>query len=124
MCVQVWLGSQCLIDQKITHNQINLSHNVVDQGPSRQELRIVLLGKSATKADSDFMLNLDIAVENLSVMPILDTHGQYVIDGTGERKIPGAYMGENGTVTLSIYTPIYVWLLQNQNAIRQFYQKV
>lgn len=124
MCVQIWLGSQCLINQRITNDPINLSHDVVDQGPARQELKIVLAGKSATKMDSDLMLQLDIAVENLSIMPILDTHGQYVIDGTGEHKIPGEYLGENGEVTLSIYTPIYVWLLQNQKSIRQFYQKV
>jgi hypothetical protein len=124
MCVQVWLGSQSLIDQKLTHSPINLSHDVEDQGPCYQELKIVLSGKSATKLDSDVMLHVDLAVENLSIMPVLDTHGQYVIHSTGERKIPGEYMGENGEMTLNIYTPIYVWLLQNQVAINQFYQMI
>lgn len=123
MNVQIWWGSQCLTDQAITHGSINLSHDLADQGPNRQDLKIVLAGKSSTGPDADIMLRLDIAVENLSIMSVLSNHGQYVVDHTGEIKIPGEYLGENGTVTLNIYTPIYVWLVQNQTAIQQFYQK-
>jgi hypothetical protein len=119
--VEVWVGKECLLSTRLNNQQIFFSKNLPDSDiPTRQDLTVKLFGKPDNpdlETDDHVVVKINVEIENLSVRPVFETQGYYQIESTKEKKIAGVFLGENGSQTLQIYLPIYVWLLQNQNLL-------
>ena len=125
--VEIFLGDCCLLNTRLDTKKLIFSKNIADNcDPQRQNLIIKLAGKPNNpdlKDNNHIAIKINVLVEHLSIIPVFETHGCFVTDSTGERKVAGDLIGENGQQVIEIYTPIYVWLVQHQQTLRQSAQK-
>lgn len=125
--VEILLGNSCLLKTRLDTKKLVFSKNIADTcDPQRQNLTVRLSGKPENpdlKDNNHVAIKIDVLVENLSIIPVFETHGCFIADSNSERKIAGELIGENGQQVIEIYTPIYVWLVQNQKIFRQYARK-
>jgi len=125
--VEILLGDSCLLKTRLDTKKLVFSRNIADtQEPQRKNLVIKLSGKPESpdlEDNNHIAIKIDVLIENLSIVPLLETDGCFIPDHSNERKIAGEFIGENGQQVIEIYTPIYVWLLQHQKTFRRFAQK-
>lgn len=125
--VEIFLGEDCLFNARLDTKKLVFSKNIEDTyDPQRKNLTIKLSGKPDNpdlKDNNHIVVKIDVLIENLSIMPLFETHGCFISDQGHERKIAGEFIGENGQQEIEIYTPIYVWLLQHQQTFRRYAQK-
>ena len=92
--------------------------------PARQILSISLMGypqQEMLDNNRHAGIVLELSINNLSMLNVLENSAYYQIFDTDEIKSGGSLMGQNGCQLLEIYTPIHVWLLQNQQHICDYY---
>lgn len=125
--VEIFLGDSCLLNTRLDTKKLIFSKNIADTcDPQRQNLIIKLSGKPNNpdlKDNNHIAIKIDVLIENLSIIPLFETHGYFISDNTGQHKIAGELIGENGQQVIEIYTPVYVWLLQHQQTFRRYAQK-
>jgi hypothetical protein len=125
--VEILLGNSCLLKTRLDTKKLVFSKNIADTcNPQRENLIIKLSGKPDNpdlKDNNHIAIKIDVLVEHLSIIPLFETHGCFIADGTSKRKVAGDFIGENGQQAIEIYTPIYVWLVQHQRTLRQSAQK-
>lgn len=62
-----------------------------------------------------------IWIEQLSMRPVFEDHGQCFYNNTTDPQIPSEFVGQNGTQVLNFSTPIYPWLMSVQKKPEYFY---
>jgi hypothetical protein len=125
--VEIFLGNTCLLNTRLDTKKLVFSKSIADTcDPQRENLIIKLSGKPNNpdlKDNNHIAIKIDVLIENLSILPLFETHGCFISDSNSEHKIAGEFIGENGQQVIEIYTPIYVWLLQHQQTFRRYAQK-
>lgn len=80
--------------------------------PTRTELKLGLYNPGV----SPVSVRWQIWIENIDVTELIISPGAYRLD-SGEIKHGTRCAGETGYQVLNIYTPIYVWLMQNREIL-------
>jgi hypothetical protein len=125
LTLQVRLGNQLLMSTSLTQDAVVLESAQIDPAvPARQILSISLMGypqQEMLDNNRHAGIVLELSINNLSMLNVLENSAYYQIFDTDEIKSGGSLMGQNGCQLLEIYTPIHVWLLQNQQHICDYY---
>jgi len=112
---------------RFLNNQPQITtHTLVDDHTNTNHtLQFVLSGKNDSHSyhtndggDVSWILKIDLYIENLSMTDVVDEQLDCLPDAMT------SYMGENGTKTLKIQTPIYRWLLTHDNTILMPYRNL
>jgi hypothetical protein len=53
-------------------------------------------------------------IESLPMQNVLEDQGHCEYQGSKDTQVPGAFMGQNGKMSLEFSTPIYAWLLATE----------
>ena len=125
------LGIEILIDDKSVYKNthvngpIDVSCDVVEDD-AEHELKIVMFGKTPdhTIIDdqenivSDAMLSIkNITIDDIDINQLFIEKAMYKHDFNGSRpEIEDTFYGDmgcNGTISIKISTPVYLWLLEN-----------
>lgn len=125
------LGLEILLDDtSIYRNEhvkepVDFSYDLVEDD-AVHEIKFVLFGKTAdhTMVDdqgniiSDAMLNIsDFTVDDIDIQQIIYDKSVYTHDFNGSRPATqDKFYGDagcNGTISIEISTPVYIWLLEN-----------
>ena len=118
MFLDIWFGQELLINAKLDPRPFVFSKNIADTVvPTKQNLVLQFSGKPTApdlKNDGHIMLEISVKIEHLDIGAVYETQGYYLTEQTQEKKVAGNFLGENGCQILEVYTPVYVWLLQNQ----------
>jgi len=123
---EIWCDDQCVFNQPSMVLGMDFEHECDDTDNKVTEIKFVLKHKTPehTKISQDGAIVSDsmIAVKNftvdgISVDQILYNLAEYQHDfnGTGAQTTEKFYgtLGCNGTVSLKLTSPIYLWLLEN-----------
>ena len=122
---EVWVDNTCVINCEHVDSAILFEHTL-DDSEGEHELRIVMKHKQTTHTRLDEQGNIvqdavltvsDLEFDNIDIMQITTDHAEYSHDFNGSQPI-GTHrfygdMGCNGTVSLKLTTPVYLWLLEN-----------
>jgi hypothetical protein len=123
--LQVQLGDQLLMSAQLTQDTVVLESTQIDSSvPARQTLSISLTGypqQEMLDNNRHAGIVLELSINNLPMLNVLENSASYQIFDTDEIKSGGSLMGQNGRQLLEIYTPVHVWLLQNQQHICDYY---
>ena len=124
--VEVWIGSQCILDQAQCTESHLVNHDFDDTVEQQHVVKIVLKNKTAehTCVDdqgtivSDSVLEIkNFTIDDIDIDQLVREQAVYCHDfnGTGINTTNPFYnnVGCNGTVTLEFSTPAYLWLLEN-----------
>ena len=125
------LGVEVLIDDKSVYKNnhvsgpINFACDIVEDD-AEHELKIVMFGKTEehTTIDeqgnitSDAMLSIkDITIDDIDITHLVTELAVYNHNFNGSQaEIADKFYGDmgcNGTISLRISTPVYIWLLEN-----------
>ena len=123
--VEVWVGSQCILDQAQCIESQAVDHDFDDTVEQQHVVKIVLKNKTAehTRVDdqgaivSDSVLEIkNFSIDDIEIDQVVREQAVYCHDfnGTGTKTTDSFYntVGCNGTVTLEFSTPAYLWLLE------------
>jgi hypothetical protein len=123
--VEVWVGSQSILDLVQCTETHAVDHNFDDTIEQQHVVKIVLKNKTAehTCVDdqgaivSDSMLEIkNFSIDNIDIDQVVREQAVYChnFNGTGAETTDPFYntVGCNGTVTLEFSTPAYLWLLE------------
>ena len=96
----------------------------LEDSESTLEIKITARGFARRKAHNSGgqiitdAIGLDIWVEHLCADDILEMPGRYITD-SGDIKMGAKIMGIDGYQILHVQTPIWTWLMQHRQLIRQ-----
>jgi hypothetical protein len=123
--VEVWIGSQCILDLAQCTETHAVDHDVDDTVEQQHVVKIVLKNKTAehTRVDdqgtivSDSVLEIkNFTIDDINVDQVVREQAVYChnFNGTGIKTTDPFYntVGCNGTVALEFSTPVYLWLLE------------
>jgi hypothetical protein len=124
--VEVWVGSQCILDQAQCTETCTVNHDFDDTVEQQHIVKIVLKNKTAehTRVDdqgtivSDSTLEIkNFTIDDIEIDQVVREQAVYChnFNGTGTEITDSFYntVGCNGAVTLKFSTPAYLWLLEN-----------
>ena len=125
------LGVEVLVDDKTVYKNDHVSGPVdfscdIVEDDAEHELKIVMFGKTPdhTIIDdqenivSDAMLSIkNITIDDIDINQLFIEKAMYKHDFNGSRpEIEDTFYGDmgcNGTISIKISTPVYLWLLEN-----------
>jgi hypothetical protein len=123
--VEVWVGSQCILDQTQCTESHTVDHDFDDTVEQQHVVKIVLKNKTTEHTCvndqgtivSDSVLEIkNFAIDDIDIDQVVCEQAVYCHDfnGTGTETTDSFYntVGCNGTVTLEFSTPVYLWLLE------------
>jgi hypothetical protein len=123
--VEVWINQQCVLDQDQCTEPCAVDHDFDDTDEQLHVVKIVLKNKTTehTQIDdngtivSDSVLEIkNFVIDEIDIDQVVREQAVYCHDfnGTGTETTDQFYntVGCNGTVTLEISTPAYLWILE------------
>ena len=122
---EVWINQQCVLDQDQCTEPCAVDHDFDDTDEQLHVVKIVIKNKTAehTRVDdqgtivSDSVLEIkNFVIDEIDIDQVVREQAVYCHDfnGTGTETTDPFYntVGCNGTVTLEISTPVYLWILE------------
>lgn len=123
--VEVWINQQCILNQDQFIESHVVDHDFDDTDEQLHVVKIVIKNKTAehTRVDdqgtivSDSVLEIkNFVIDEIDIDQVVREQAVYCHDfnGTGTETTDPFYntVGCNGTVTLEISTPVYLWILE------------
>jgi hypothetical protein len=107
MFVEIAVDNRTLLSQPLTIKSTKLTY-MVDDEPAQHELQIRLKG---TPRGSQLHIH-KILIEGLNMRMTMEDSGTCVMNNVDH--VPSEYMGQAGYQSLKFTTPIYPWLLANE----------
>ena len=107
MFVEIAVDNQTLLSQPLTTKSTKLIY-MVDDEPAQHELQIRLKGPPR---GSQLHIH-KILIEGLNMRLTMENSGTCVMNNVDH--VPSEYMGQAGYQSLKFTTPIYPWLLANE----------
>ena len=122
---EVWIDNICVVNVEHVDRIVHFSHEMSDDD-GEHELRIVMKHKTADYTEvnetgeivRDVMLIIsDVKFDEIELGQVFVEKTTYVHDFNGSQSlIEDQFFGDmgcNGTVSLKVSTPSYLWLLEN-----------
>jgi hypothetical protein len=133
LMVQIELDGNIILNTSLD-KAVEFSYQFEDSDDSTQHCVAILLSgldeshcKHLTDIGEVFpMMRVDtFSIESLPMQNVLEDQGRCEYYGSKDVQVPGAFMGQNGKMSLEFSTPIYSWLLaieKHQNYYKLFPQ--
>ena len=123
--IEVFVDSNSVYRNEHVAEPVDFSYDIVEDD-AEHELKIVMFGKTEqdTVIDeqgnivNDAMLSVkDITVDDIDINQLFVEQAVYTHDFNGsQEEIQDRFYGDvgcNGTISIKISTPVYLWLLEN-----------
>ena len=111
---KIIFDDQVLFDYYMSPGQKSIHHNFADtDNIADHKLSFVLTNLNKTHAMYSPMLRIHVWVEGLNLTRYLSDHGTGVYYDLLDEPFIAGSMGRNGEQSIVLQTPIYPWLLEN-----------
>lgn len=111
---KIIFDDQILFDRYMSTEPVSIHHNFVDTNDTvDHKLSFVLTNLNETHVLYSPMLRIHVWIEGLNLTRYLCDHGTGVYYDFSDESYIAGDMGRNGEQSIVLRTPIYPWLLEN-----------